>query len=162
MNRVTIMPEQTSGQLIADPNDHIAIVVSRFNSLVTERLLEGAIDTLTRHGADESKISVYHAPGAFELPILAEKVAQTGKFQAVLTLGAVIQGETDHHDYINHAVAQGIMTVSRQTSIPILFGVLTCRTMEQALDRCGGKAGNKGSEAALAALETVSVLKQIS
>ncbi|MEW4487690.1 6,7-dimethyl-8-ribityllumazine synthase [Thalassoglobus sp. JC818] len=156
------MVQQTSGKLIADSNDRFAIVVSRFNDLVTGKLLSGAIDTLTRHGVAEDSISVFWVSGAFELPVVAEKLAAKGDVSAVLALGAVIQGDTDHHEYINHAVAQGLMNVSQKFSIPTLFGVLTCRTMEQALDRAGGKAGNKGAEAALAAIETLDVLRQIS
>lgn len=148
--------------MIAGKEDNYAIVVSRFNELVTGKLLEGASSTLIRHGADAASITSCWVPGAFELPIVAEKLAASGKYAAVIALGAVIQGDTDHHDYINHAVAQGLMTASQKNSVPILFGVLTCRNMEQALDRSGGKAGNKGAEAALAAIETVNVLKQIS
>ena len=148
--------------MIAGKEDNYAIVVSRFNELVTRKLLEGASSTLIRHGADAESITSCWVPGAFELPIVAEKLAASGKYAAVIALGAVIQGDTDHHDYINHAVAQGLMTASQKNSVPILFGVLTCRNMEQALDRSGGKAGNKGAEAALAAIETVNVLKQIS
>lgn len=156
------MAEYLTGKLIADPEDRYAIVVSRFNDLVTSRLLDGAMGTLQRHGVATESISVVWVSGAFELPVVTEKLARSQKHVAILALGAVIQGETDHHEYINHAVATGLMTVSQKSEIPVLFGVLTCRTMEQALDRSGGKAGNKGSEAALAALETVSVLKQIS
>ena len=156
------MAEQISGKLIAEESDRYGIVISRFNDLVTSRLLDGAIGTLQRHGVDAEAISVVWVSGSFELPIAVDRLVQTGKFSAILALGAVIQGETDHHEYINHAVANGLMTASQKSGIPVLFGVLTCRTMEQALDRSGGKAGNKGSEAALAALETVSVLKQIS
>ncbi|WP_417851711.1 6,7-dimethyl-8-ribityllumazine synthase [Thalassoglobus sp.] len=156
------MTQKISGNMIADSNDQYAIVVSRFNELVTKRLLDGAVDTLKRHGASAGSIVECWVPGAYELPIIAERLAASGKYAAVITLGAVIQGDTDHHDYINHAVAQGIMDASQKNGIPVLFGVLTCRTMEQALDRAGGKAGNKGVEAALAAIETVNVLKQLS
>lgn len=155
------MSQSISGNMIASGEDRFAIVVSRFNELVTKRLLDGATGTLERHGASAEGITSCWVPGAFELPIVAEKLAASGKYSAVIALGAVIQGDTDHHDYINHAVAQGLMTASQKNKIPILFGVLTCRTMEQALDRAGGKAGNKGAEAALAAIETVNVLNQI-
>lgn len=155
------MSQQFSGNMIAHKDDRFAVVVSRFNDLVTERLLDGACCTLVRHGVGKDSIDSCWVPGAFELPIVAEKLAASGKYAAVIALGAVIQGDTDHHDYINHAVAQGLMTASQKNEIPILFGVLTCRNMEQALDRAGGKAGNKGAEAALAAIETVNVLRQI-
>ncbi|MCL4149096.1 UNVERIFIED_CONTAM: hypothetical protein GTU68_012672 [Idotea baltica] len=148
--------------MLANTNDRYAIVVARFNDLVTDRLLGGAIDTLTRHGVSENNIDAVWVPGSFELPVVTQKLAQEGKYQAIIALGAVIQGDTDHHDYINHAVAQGLMTISQAAQIPVLFGVLTCRNMEQALDRAGGKTGNKGAEAALAAIETVNVLKQLS
>lgn len=149
------------GHLLAS-DDTVGIVVSRFNDLVTNRLLEGAIDTFKRHGLDESRVTVVRVPGSFELPIVAQRLAHSGKFTAVVCLGAVIQGETTHHEYINHQVAQGIMQAALSSGIPVTFGVLTCQSMEQALDRAGGKAGNKGVEAALAALETVDVLRKLS
>lgn len=156
------MPQEITGNMIAKNGDCYAIVVSRFNELVTRPLLDGAVGTLKRHGANSKSIKSCWVPGAFELPIVAERLAASGKYVAVIALGAVIQGDTDHHDYINHAVAQGLMEASQKNRVPILFGVLTCRNMEQAMDRAGGKAGNKGSEAALAAIETVHVLKQLS
>lgn len=155
------MTQQISGHMIAQDSDHFAIVVSRFNEFVTRKLMEGAIGTLERHGVDPTSIVTCWVPGAFELPLVAERLAASRKYAAVIALGAVIQGETDHHDYINHAVAQGLMLAGQKHEIPILFGVLTCRTMEQAVDRAGGKAGNKGTEAALAAIETVNVLKRL-
>lgn len=155
------MPQVLSCSMLANPHDSFAIVVSRFNDLVTERLANGAAQTLERHGAQPDNITIAWIPGAFELSIVAEKMAASGKYAAVIALGAVIQGETDHHDYINHAVAQGLTAASQKTGVPILFGLLTCRNMEQALDRSGGKAGNKGNEAALAAIETVNLLKSI-
>lgn len=152
------MAEIITGDLLVR-DSRFAIIVSRFNELVTSRLLDGALDTLRRHGATEEQLSVIHVPGAFELPLAARKVADSGDFDAVCCLGAVIQGETTHHDYINHQVAAGLMDSMLHTSVPITFGVLTCQNMEQALDRAGGKAGNKGVEAALAAIETVNVLR---
>ena len=124
-------------------------------------MLDGAVDTLRRHGVDDEKISIAHVPGSFEIPIVADRFARTGKYAAVICLGAVIQGETTHHEYINHQVAAGIMQISRETGVPAIFGVLTCQTTDQALARAGGKAGNKGAESALAAIETVNVLRQI-
>ncbi len=155
------MPQEITGNMIANNDDCYAIVVSRFNELVTRPLRDAAVGTLERHGANRDLIESCWVPGAFELPLVAERLAASGKYVAVIALGAVIQGDTDHHDYINHAVAQGLMEASQKNRVPILFGVLTCRTMEQALDRAGGKAGNKGAEAALAAIETVNVLKQL-
>jgi 6,7-dimethyl-8-ribityllumazine synthase len=138
-----------------------AIVVSRWNELITRKLLEGALETFRRHGGLEENITVTWVPGSFELPLAADRLAKSGRYQAVCCLGAVIQGSTMHHDYINHQVAAGIMRSSQESGVPVLFGVLTCETMEQALDRAGGKVGNKGSEAVLAAIEMVNLLKSI-
>jgi 6,7-dimethyl-8-ribityllumazine synthase len=148
------------GEMLA-PEGAFAVVVSRFNDLVTKRLVEGALSTLKRHGANEDLITVVWVPGSFEIPIVADRLAKSGKYLAVICLGAVIQGSTTHHEYINHQVEAGIMQAGQTSGIPVMFGVLTCQTMEQALDRAGGKAGNKGSEAALAAIETVNVLKKL-
>ena len=155
------MVQTVEGQMLARPDDSFAIVVSRFNDLVTGRLLEGAISTLRRHGASEAQITAVWVPGSFELPLVAERLAASGKYVAVIALGAVIQGSTTHHEYINHATAQGLMQAGQRSGVPVLFGVLTCPTMEQALDRAGGKVGNKGAEAALAAIELVDVLRLI-
>ena len=148
-----------SNLLISDASDHFAIIVSRFNDLVTRRLLDGALETFRRHGAKDEQLTVIWAPGAFELPQLAQHLASSKKFAAIVALGAVIQGETTHHDYINHQVAAGLMHTAQETGIPVLFGVLTCENLDQALNRAGGKAGNKGTEAALAAIEMVNTLK---
>ncbi len=136
-----------------------ALVVSRFNALITEQLLTGALDTLKRHGADETAIDVYRCPGTFELPPLLRKVALGGGYDAVLALGAVIRGGTPHFDYIAGEAAKGVAQVSMEASCAVVFGVLTCDTLEQALERAGVKAGNKGSEAAVAAIEQAHVLK---
>lgn len=154
------MPQIVEGSLLAG-DQSFAIVVSRFNDLITRRLLDGALDTFKRHGADDERITVVWVPGSFEIPIVAGHLAASGRYAAVVCLGAVIQGQTTHHEYINHQVAAGIMRSSQESGVPVLFGVLTCQTMEQALDRAGGKAGNKGQEAALAAIETANVLKQL-
>ena len=151
---------QFVGKLIAG-KERYAVVVSRFNEIVTSRLLDGAVDTFRRHGTDDSQIDVAWVPGAFEIPLAADRLAASGKYAAVCCLGAVIQGQTTHHEYINHQVAAGIMRSGQEHRIPVLFGVLTCGTMEQALDRAGGKAGNKGSECAQAAIEMVNLLKQL-
>ncbi|MDF1743320.1 MAG: 6,7-dimethyl-8-ribityllumazine synthase [Gimesia sp.] len=138
-----------------------AIIVSRWNELITSKLLAGALETFRRHGGLEENITVTWVPGSFELPLVADRLAKSGRYQAVCCLGAVIQGSTMHHDYINHQVAAGIMRSSQESGVPVLFGVLTCETMEQALDRAGGKVCNNGSEAVLAAIEMVNLLKSI-
>ena len=149
------------GELIAGADDSFAIVAARFNDLVVKRLVEGALDTFRRHGVASERISIAWVPGSFELPVAADRMAKSGQFAAVVCLGAVIQGQTTHHEYINHQTAAGIMRTSQETGVPVLFGVLTCQSMEQALDRAGGKAGNKGSEAALAAIEMVNLLRKL-
>lgn len=152
------MPKVLEGSLLAG-DDRAAIVVSRFNDLVTERLLAGALDTLRRHGLAEDRVTVVHVPGSFELPLAAQRLAHSGEFTMVICLGAVIQGETSHHEYINQQVAAGILRASLSSGVPVTFGVLTCQSMEQALDRAGGKAGNKGHEATLAAIEMSNLLR---
>lgn len=154
------MPTVVEGQLLA-PGVQVAIVVSRFNDLVTERLLEGALDTFRRHGLPDDLVTVVRVPGSFEIPLAASQLAESGRYAAVVCLGAVIQGETTHHEYINHSVADAIMQASLATKVPVTFGILTCQSLEQALNRAGGKAGNKGVEAALAAIEMVNLLAQI-
>jgi len=155
------MAHQILGKLQAQSQHRYGIVVSRYHEDVTQRLLDGAVGTLVRHGLEIDRITVAWVPGSFEIPVVADQLAKTGKFVAVIALGAVVQGDTSHHDYINHAVASGFSTTSMNTGVPVLFGVLTCRNMEQAMARAGGSVGNKGAEAALAAIETVSVLHQI-
>ncbi|WP_437223269.1 6,7-dimethyl-8-ribityllumazine synthase [Planctomicrobium sp. SH661] len=155
------MATQIIGKLDTQPHHRYGIVVSRYHEEVTRRLLEGAVGTLERHGLDSESITIAWVPGSFEIPVVADAMANSGKFVAVIALGAVVQGDTDHHDYINHAVAQGLAVSSRKSGVPVLFGVLTCRNMEQAMARAGGAVGNKGAEAALAAIETVSVLEQL-
>lgn len=138
-----------------------ALVVSRFNDLVTERLLDGALNALQRLGADEDAITVAWVPGAVEIPVVASKLAASGKYHAVITLGAVVRGATSHFDHVCSMVASGVAEASASSGLPVIFGVLTTDNMEQALDRAGGKAGNKGAEAAHAAVEMVTLLKQI-
>lgn len=152
---------QTIEGKTAAGDERYAIVVSRFNELVTKRLLEGAIDTLACHNVARDRITIAWVPGAFELPIVAKKLAASGAHAAVCCLGAVVQGETTHHEYINQQVSSALMRIGLETGVPVLFGVLTCSSMEQALARAGGKVGNKGCEAALAAIEMVSVLRQV-
>jgi 6,7-dimethyl-8-ribityllumazine synthase len=139
------MPRVLEGPLTLSGDEAFAIVVSRFNQLVTQRLLDGALDTLRRHGGNVDRATVVWAPGAYELPLLAAQLAGSGQFAAVICLGAVIQGETSHHEAINSAVSSGLMHAGLSTKTPVLFGVLTCHTMEQALDRAGGRPATKGA-----------------
>ncbi|MAT16154.1 MAG: 6,7-dimethyl-8-ribityllumazine synthase [Planctomyces sp.] len=140
----------------------VAIVVARWNDMITSRLLAGAIDTFKRHGLSEDNITVVHVPGSFEIPLAAQELAAKEKFVGVCCLGAVIQGETSHHEYINQPAAASLMQIGLKYHKPVTFGVLTCGNMDQAIDRAGGKAGNKGHEAALALIEMVNVLKKLS
>lgn len=139
----------------------IGIVVARFNSFISEKLLEGAVDTLTRSGVETGDITVARVPGAFEIPLVAQKMARSGKYHAVLCLGAVIRGATPHFDYVAGEVAKGTAMVMLETGIPVLFGVLTTETIEQAIERAGTKAGNKGSDVAVAALEMANLLEAV-
>lgn len=141
--------------------DRYAIVVGRFNSFVVEHLLEGAIDTLKRHGVAEDNITVAHAPGAWELPIVAKKLASTNNYDAIIVLGAVIRGSTPHFDFVAGECAKGLGVVGLDSTLPVINGVLTTDSIEQAIERSGTKAGNKGSEAALTAIEMVNLLKAI-
>ncbi len=138
-----------------------ALVVGRFNSFVVESLLEGAIDTLTRHGIKHEQIEIIRVPGAFELPLAVKKVADKGKYDAIIALGAVIRGGTPHFEYVAGECVKGIAQVALDSAIPVSFGVLTVDTIEQAIERSGTKAGNKGGEAALSAMEMVSLIKSI-
>ena len=137
------------------------LVVARFNSFVVESLLEGAVDALKRHGADEADITVVRVPGAFEMPLVLEKIAAKGDYDAIVALGAVIRGGTPHFDYVAGECVKGMAQVSLKRGIPIAFGVLTVDTIEQAIERAGTKAGNKGAEAAMSAVEMVNLLRQI-
>ena len=139
----------------------VAIAASRFNRLVTDPLVAGAVSELRRHGVAEADIDLAWVPGAFELPLAAERLAATGRYAAVVAIGAVVRGSTPHFDHVAGQAAAGLAAVTRATEVPVAFGVLTCDTMEQALDRAGGKAGNKGAEAALTALEMASLLEAI-
>lgn len=146
------------GKLVAT-GMRVAICVARFNAFITERLLEGAVDTLRRHGADEAQIHVYRCAGTFELPPLVKRVALAGKYDAVISLGAVIRGGTPHFEYVAGECAKGIGQVSMQADCAVVFGVLTTDNVEQAIERAGTKAGNKGAEAALAAIEQASLFR---
>ncbi|MCI7302221.1 MAG: 6,7-dimethyl-8-ribityllumazine synthase [Clostridiales Family XIII bacterium] len=148
------------GNLIAQ-GLKIGIVAGRFNEFIGSKLLSGAIDTLRRHGMDEDAISVAWVPGAFEIPLIAKKMAKSGKYDAVICLGAVIRGATAHFEYVSAEVSKGIASVGLDSEIPVIFGVLTVDSIEQAIERAGTKAGNKGSEAAAAAIEMVNLIKEI-
>ncbi|HDX7651601.1 TPA: 6,7-dimethyl-8-ribityllumazine synthase [Staphylococcus aureus] len=139
----------------------VAIVVSRFNDFITGRLLEGAKDTLIRHDVNEDNIYVAFVPGAFEIPLVAKKLASSGNYDAVITLGCVIRGATSHYDYVCNEVAKGVSKVNDQTNVPVIFGILTTESIEQAVERAGTKAGNKGAEAAVSAIEMANLLKSI-
>lgn len=152
------MPRVIEGRF--DARDaRFAIIVSRFNSFITERLLEGALDTLIRHGADPDGIDVVKVPGAYELPLLAQKCAGSGRYDALICVGALIRGSTPHFDYISAEATKGLASVMLAHGVPVAYGVLTCDTIEQAIERAGTKAGNKGSEAAMSAIEMVSVIR---
>ncbi|HDB4949661.1 TPA: 6,7-dimethyl-8-ribityllumazine synthase [Staphylococcus aureus] len=139
----------------------VAIVVSRFNDFITGRLLEGVKDTLIRHDVNEDNIDVAFVPGAFEIPLVAKKLASSGNYDAVITLGCVIRGATSHYDYVCNEVAKGVSKVNDQTNVPVIFGILTTESIEQAVERAGTKAGNKGAEAAVSAIEMANLLKSI-
>ena len=138
-----------------------ALVAGRFNDFITERLVGGAVDYLTRHGGDRENITIVRVPGAFEIPLAAKKLAASGKFNGVVCLGAVIRGATPHFDYVANECVKGLAQVMLETNVPVGFGVLTVDTLEQAIERAGSKAGNKGVEAAAAVLEMVRVLEQL-
>lgn len=140
----------------------VGIVAARFNEVVVSKLIDGAVDGLSRHGVDMDKVDLAWVPGAFEVPLVAKKMAESGKYDAVICLGAVIRGETDHYEHVATEVTKGIAQVSLSSGIPVLYGILTTDTVEQALNRAGLKAGNKGFECAMDALELVSLFKRIS
>ncbi len=152
------MAKQIEGKLDAS-GLKVGLLVSRFNSFISDRLLEGAVDALVRHGASESDLTVARVPGAFELPIATKKMIDTGKFDAVICLGAVIRGATPHFDYVSSEVTKGIASVSLDSGVPVSFGVLTTDNIEQAVERAGTKSGNKGFEAAVTAIEMVNLFK---
>lgn len=146
---------------LTTPQGRFAIVASKFNFEIVEKLVAGATDAFARHGVAEGAVDLAWVPGAFELPLVAQKLAGSKQFLAVICLGAVIRGETDHYDYVCSAASAGVAQASLATGVPVLFGVLTCETDEQARDRAGGKAGNKGFDVALAAIEMANLLKQL-
>ena len=139
----------------------VAVAASRFNELVTDRLVAGARDALSRHGVDEASVTLVWAPGAFELPLVAQRLAESGDHDAVVCVGAVIRGSTDHYEHVASQCAAGLTRVALDTGVPVVFGVLTTETTEQALERAGGKLGNKGFEAAATAVEMADLLRQL-
>ncbi len=156
-----LQPHQFRGDFRAD-GLRFAAVVSRFNQFITERLLSGALDALARAGAESGQVDVVRVPGSFEIPIAAKKLAESGKYNAVICIGCVLRGETAHFDYVCSESARGIQLAQMDTGVPMAFCVLTCDTLEQAIDRAGSKGGNKGFEAGLAAVEMANLARKIS
>jgi 6,7-dimethyl-8-ribityllumazine synthase len=154
------MPKFFEGKLQAE-GKKFGIVIARFNSFIAERLLEGALDTLVRSGVKDGDIEVARVPGAFEIPLVAQKMVKSGRYDAVICLGAVIRGSTPHFDFVANEATKGIAQASMESGVPIIFGVLTTDSIEQAIERAGSKAGNKGSECAVTAIEMVNLLPQL-
>jgi len=155
------MPNTIQGELKADPEVRWAIVVSRFNEFITSKLVSGAVDSLVRHGATDANIDIVWVPGAFETPITARTLAHSGQYAAVVCLGAVIRGGTPHFEYIAAEVSKGVAQVAFTAPVPVIFGVLTTDTIEQAVERAGTKAGNKGADAAVAAIEMADLASKL-
>ncbi|EOS81355.1 6,7-dimethyl-8-ribityllumazine synthase [Dorea sp. 5-2] len=149
------------GNVVAPEGMKVGIVASRFNEIIVNKLLGGAVDGLVRHGVEDSNITAAWVPGAFEIPVTAQKMAQSGKYDAVICVGAVIRGDTTHYDYVCNEVSKGVAHVGLAAGIPVLFGVITTENIEQAIARAGSKAGNKGYDCALSAIEMVNLMKQI-
>ena len=154
------MPKTIEGALVSKGKKY-GIVIARFNEFISSKLLGGAMDALSRHGVSDDEITVVWVPGAFEIPVVARKMAGSGKVDAVIALGAVIRGSTPHFDYVANEVSKGVAQVALQTGVPVLFGVLTTDTIEQAVERAGTKSGNKGFDAAVAAIEMVNLMEQL-
>jgi 6,7-dimethyl-8-ribityllumazine synthase len=148
------------GKVVSE-NIKIGIIAARFNEFITSKLLGGALDGLKRHNVNENDIDVAWVPGAFEIPLIAKKMANSGKYDAVICLGAVIRGSTSHYDYVCNEVSKGIATVSMNSDIPVMFGVVTTENIEQAIERAGTKAGNKGYDCALGAIEMVNLIREM-
>jgi len=149
------------GKLVASDNDKFCIILARFNDFIGVKLLSGAVDELKRHGVKEENIDIVKVPGAFEIPVTAQKFASSKKYNAVIALGAVIKGATPHFEYVSNEVAKGVAQVSLNTGVPVTFGVLTTDNIEQAIERAGTKAGNKGSDAARTAIEMANLIKTV-
>lgn len=155
------MPDIIEGKLEPEQNNKFAVVVSKFNGFITEKLLEGCLKTLKEYGVKDRDIDVVKVPGAFEIPAIVKNILDIKKYSSVICLGAVIRGETPHFDYICSSVSNQIGSLSAISGMPVIFGIITCENLEQAQDRAGGKKGNKGSEAALAALEMVNLVSKV-
>lgn len=155
------MVNKFEGNLYASNEDKFCIIISRFNDFIGKKLLDGAIDTFKRLNVQEENIDIIYVPGAFEIPLSAKIASETNKYSAIVTLGAIIKGSTDHYDYVCAELSKGIASVSLSSKIPVLFGVLTCDTIEQAIERAGTKAGNKGSAVAQSAIEMANLLKTL-
>lgn len=160
VRRNILQPKVHRGRLSAE-GFSFAVVASRWNDFLTSKLIDGAIDALESHGADENAVEIFRVPGSFELPLTSLKLAETGRFDAVIALGVVIRGETPHFDYVAGEAAKGVAQAAMQTGVPVLFGVITANTLEQAINRSGVKAGNKGYEAAVSAVEIVNLYREI-
>ena len=145
----------------SSPTGRFAIVAARFNDEIVEKLLAGAVDALKKHGVSEESVDVVRVPGSFEIPAIAQRLGKSGNYAAVICIGCVIKGDTDHYEHVATAAATGIAAAAMNCNVPVIFGVLTCTTEEQAIDRAGGKAGNKGFEAAVAAIEMVNLMKKL-
>lgn len=145
----------------APPSGRFALVAARFNSAIVDALIAGAVDGLKRHGVAEEAIDVVRVPGSFEIPPVAKRLAASGGYAAVICLGAIIRGDTDHYDHVAAGAVSGIAQAGLTTGVPVIFGILTCDTLEQAINRAGGKSGNKGFDAAMAAIETVNLIRQL-
>ena len=155
------MPNIIEGNLYANSSDKFCIIVSRFNEFISSKLLAGALDSFVRLGVEENNIDVIWVPGSFEIPLMAKKAAQTKKYCAIVTLGAVIKGSTSHYDYVCAEVSKGVASVSLSEGLPVIFGVLTTDNIEQAIERAGTKAGNKGADAAKAAIEMTTLIANL-
>lgn len=156
MNNIQVV----EGKLVAKKDMKVGIVAARFNEIIVNKLLGGAVDGLVRHGVEEENITAAWVPGAFEIPTAANKMARTGRYDAIICVGAVIRGQTSHYDYVCNEAAKGIAQVSLETGVPVMFGILTTDNIEQAIARAGSKAGNKGYDCALSAIEMVNLLSQ--
>lgn len=157
MNQINLV----EGKVVAKEGMKVAIVASRFNEIIVNKLLGGAVDGLVRHGVEENNITAAWVPGAFEIPLVAQKFAKSGKYDAVICVGAVIRGDTSHYDYVCNEVSKGVAQVGLNTGVPVLFGIVTTENIEQAIARAGSKAGNKGYDCALSAIEMVNLLEQM-
>ena len=149
------------GKLVAPEGMKVAIVASRINEIIVKKLLDGAVDGLVRHGVKDDNITAVWVPGAFEIPVIADKLAASGKYDAVIAVGAVIRGATSHYDYVCNEVSKGVAQVGLKNGIPVLFGIITTENIEQAIERAGSKAGNKGYDCALSAVEMVNLMKKL-